>query len=80
MSRVAVRLARLEAAVPKPATRPVYDLSRLTPDQLERMAELRERIDAVGLSGLTDGEVDELAWMSEILLAPEPPEPPGHVP
>lgn len=73
MTGVAVRLARLEAAVPRPVPRPVYDLSRLTPDQLDRMADLRARVDAVGLTGLTDGEVDELAAMSEILLAPEPP-------
>jgi len=74
VTRVAVRLTKLEAAVPKPVTGPAYDLSRLTADQLERMAELRERIDAVGLAGLTDREVDELAGMSEILLASEPPE------
>jgi len=74
VTKVSVRLTRLEAAVPKPVLRPAYDLARLTADQLERMAELRERIDAVGLAGLTDGEVDELAEMSEILLASEPPE------
>lgn len=74
MTRVAVRLARLEAAVPKPVPRPAYNLSRLTYDQLGRMAELRERADDVGLAGLTDGEVDELAEMSEILLAPESPD------
>ena len=74
MTRVGVRLTRLEATVPKPVTRPVYDLSRLTADQRERMAGLRERVDAVGLSGLTDGEVHELAGMSEILLVPDPPE------
>jgi len=73
MTRVAIRLAKVEAAVPKPVIRPAYDLSRLTADQLERMAELRERVDAVGLSGLTDGEVDELAAMSKILVASDPP-------
>ncbi len=75
MTKVAVRLARVEAMVPKPVPQPAYDLSRLTADQLERMAQLRERVDVVGLSGLTDGEVEELAAISEILLAPEPPEP-----
>ena len=74
MTRVGVRLTRLEAAVPKPLTGPAYELSRLTADQLEWMAELRERIDAVGLAGLTDVEVDELAGMSEILLASGSPE------
>ena len=74
MTRVAARLTKLEAAVPTPVLPPAYDLSRLTPDQLERMAELRERVDAVGLSGLTDEEVEEGAAMSEILLAPDPPE------
>ena len=68
------RLARLEAAVPKPVPPIAYDLSRLTANQRERMAGLWERIDAVGLSGLTDEEVEEGAAMSEILLAPGPPE------
>ncbi len=74
MTRVAARLAKLEAAVPEPVTGPAYDLSQLTAEQLERMAELRERIDVVGLSGLSDGEMEELAEMSEILLASELPE------
>jgi hypothetical protein len=73
VTRVAVRLARLEAAVPRPVCPPAYDLSRLSADQLERMAALRERVDAVGLPGLTDEEVDELAAMSEILLAADAP-------
>jgi len=71
---VAVRVGKLEAAVPPPVPRPAYDLSRLTAAQLERMGELRGRADRVGLSGLTDEEVDELAAMSEVLLAPEPVE------
>lgn len=74
MTKLAPRLAKLEAAVPMPVPAPVYDLSRLTPGQLRRMGELRGRIDAVGLPGLTDGEVDELAEMSEILMAPAPVE------
>ena len=74
MTRAAVRLTKLEAAVPKPVTGPAYDLSRLTAHQLERMAELHERIDVVGLPGLINQEVDELAAMSEILLTPDPPE------
>lgn len=75
MSRVAARLARVAAAVPPP--RPPaqdYDLSRLTPDQLARMGVLRGRIDAVGLSGITDDELEELATISEILTAPDPSE------
>ena len=69
-----MRLSRGAAAVtpPRPPARE-YDLSRLTPDQLHRMAVLRGRIDAVGLPELIDGEVDELAAMSELLLTPEPP-------
>lgn len=74
MTRVAARLTRLEAAVPSPVPAPPYDLSRLTPAQLERMAELRHRVDVVGLSGLTDSEVEELAAMSEVLVAPDPPD------
>ena len=72
VTRVALRLARLEAVVPKPAPPVAYDLSRLTADQGERMAELRERVDAVGLAGLTDAEVEEGAAISEILLAADP--------
>ena len=70
MTRVAVRLAKLEAAVPKPVPPIEYDLSRLTSDQLSRMAELRGRVDEMGLAGLSDGEVEELAEMAEILQAP----------
>ena len=73
MTRVAVRLARLEAEVPRPVPSIEYDLSRLTAEQRERMAELRGRVDAVGLAGLTDAEVEEGAAISEILLTPEPP-------
>ena len=73
MTRVAARLAKLEAAIPPPPPpAPAYDLSRLAPAQLARMAVLRGRVDAVGLSGITDGELDELAVMSGVLLAPEP--------
>ena len=73
MTRGAARLARLEAAVPRPVPQREYDLSRLTADQLERMAQLRERVDAVGLDGLSEDEFWELTELSEILLAPEPP-------
>lgn len=69
------RLSRLEAAMPTPEARGPYDVSRLTPDQLERMAQLRRRVDVVGMGGLTDEEVDEGAVISEILLAPDEPTP-----
>ncbi len=55
------RLDRLRAALPEPpSSAPPLDLSRLTRDQLQRMAELQERWLAVGLSGLTEGELDEV--------------------
>jgi len=43
---------------------------------LRSTPELRERIEAVSLSGLTDEEVDELTEIAEILVAAEPPEHP----
>jgi len=39
------------------------------------MAGWRERVYGVDRSRLTDGEMDELAAMSEILRAPDPLEP-----
>lgn len=67
MRRVAVRLTRLEAAVPKPAPQIEYDLSRLTPEQMERMAVIRARVDVVGLEGLTDAEVEGAAAIAELM-------------
>jgi predicted MarR family transcription regulator len=61
------RLDRVNAAVPKPVAEPVYDLSRLSAEQLERMAEIRARVDAVGLEGLTDAEVEEVAAIAELM-------------
>lgn len=75
MSTPRNRLDRLEAAIP-PSREPYpYDLDRLTIAQKERMAEIQERADEVGLTGLTDAEVDEAAMVAEILLAPEWPVP-----
>ncbi len=77
MTRVAVRLAKLEAAVPPRRDEPDYhlDLSRLTPAQKERMAEIQPRYLALGFAGLTDEEIDDLAEVAELLQAPESPEP-----
>ncbi len=72
MTKVAVRLARLEVAVLRPVSAPEYDLSRLTAAHKERMAEIQPRYLALGLAGLTDAEVDALAEVAEILQAPEP--------
>ena len=75
MSNPHDRLRRLEAAIP-PSREPYpYDVSRLTPAQMERCAELRERVDAVGMDGLTDAEVEEGAAIEEILVAREWPVP-----
>ena len=69
------RLRRLEAVIPPTRSGHPYDLGRLTVAQKERMAELRERVDAVGMDGLTDAEVEEGAAIEEILVAKEWPVP-----
>lgn len=73
MTRVALRLAKLEAAVPTRQDEPEreLDLSWLTPAQKERMAEIQPRYLAVRLAGLTDEEINDLAEVAEILKAPE---------
>ena len=75
MSNSNDRLRRLEAAIPPSQARHPYDLSRLTVAQKERMAELRERVDAVGMDALTDQEIEEGAAIEEILVAPVWPAP-----
>ena len=69
------RLRRLESALPKPAARHPYDLTRLTAAQLRRCDELDARTAIVGMDGLTDQEVEDGAAIAEILLAPEWPVP-----
>jgi len=75
MSSTTTRLARLEAVIPPIREPDPYDISRLTAAQMERCARLRERVDAVGMEGLTDAEVEEGAAVTEILLAPQWPVP-----
>lgn len=72
MRTVAVRLTRLEAGLPKPSPRIEYDLSRLTPEQMERMRDITARVDEVGLAGLTDEELDEAAAIAELMVPIEP--------
>lgn len=62
------RLRTIQAALPPPPPQPrVHDLTRLTPDQRMRLAELSERYQAVGLTGLTDIELEEIAHLVGIL-------------
>lgn len=75
MKRLGVRLDRVRAALPPPPPPgPPIDPSRLTGEQIVRMAALQERWKAVGMEGLTDGELDEVIALQEILTAPEPGE------
>ncbi len=75
MKRLGMRVGRIKAASPDPPSpMPPLDLSRLTTAQVVRMAELQERWLAVGLSGVTDGELDEVIGVREILAAPGPGE------
>ena len=66
------RLDAAGAALAPPAPRAGVDPRRLTPARRERMAELRERVDAVGMGNLTDDEVAEGAALTEILLGRAP--------
>ncbi len=71
MRRLGVRVGRVAALrPPPPAPPPEIDASVLTPAQLERAGELQERFLAVGLSGLTDGELDEIIALQTLLSAP----------
>ncbi len=69
MRRLGVRVGRVATLRPPPPPPPV-DPSRLTPAQLERAGELQERFLAVGLSGLTDDELDEVIALRALLTAP----------
>ena len=46
---------------------PRVDLSRLTNEQFERLDQLRERIPAVGLEGLTSDEQMEVTGLRELI-------------
>ncbi len=75
MKRLGTRVDRVRAAMPEPPPpAPPIDPSRLTTAQLIRLAELQERWQAVGLSGLTDAELDEVIAVQEILTPPGPGE------
>ena len=67
MRQMSSRLDRLQAAIPPPRPVRLHDLTRLTPDQRRRLAELSERYQAVGLEGLTDTELEEIAHLVGIL-------------
>jgi hypothetical protein len=66
MTRITIRLDRLEQRLPASPLR-TYDLSRLTDEQLDRLLELRERIELVGAEGLTPEELEELAELAAVL-------------
>ncbi len=69
MKRLGVRIDRIRVALPEPPPPlPPLDPSRLGKAQLVRMAELQARWQAVGMEGLTDGELDEVIAMREILM------------
>jgi hypothetical protein len=56
------RLTRLRQSLPPPPPPPrAFDFGRFSPDQQARWEQLSERFAAVGLSGLTDAEVMEIA-------------------
>lgn len=57
---------------PTPAGRTAIDLHCLTPLQMERAAELRERFEQVGYDGLTDEERADAEHLEAILLASDP--------
>lgn len=75
MTKVATRVGKLEAAVPprRQELAPELDLSRLTVAQKERMAEIQPRYLELGLEGLTDDELEDLAEIATILKAADPP-------
>ena len=72
MKRLGVRVERVKEALPKPPPPvPPIDPSRLSTEQIVRMAELQERWLAVELSGLTDAELDEVIAVQKLLAAPD---------
>lgn len=71
MRRLGTRVGRVAALVPPPPPPPPFDASRLTPAQKQRAAQLQGRWLAVGVSGLTYDELEEIIALREILVAPE---------
>jgi hypothetical protein len=68
------RLTRLQVALPPPPPPPrIPDLSRFSPEQRTRYLHLRERYQAVGLSGLSDVELEEIAGLVGILAREDGP-------
>ena len=66
MSNHTGRLTRLEL-LPTPPER-VVDWSRLTPEEYGRYRAIDQRTDAVGLDGLTDAELEDIAALAETVL------------
>ena len=67
MTQVRYRLDRLEASRPRPVPRPVPDLSCLTEGQCSRLDQLNERFMDVGMAGLADAEIEEVAALLHII-------------
>ncbi len=69
MRRLGVRVGRVAALIP-PMPPSGIDSSRLTSAQQARVVALHERTCAVGVSGLTDAELDEAIDLWALLGAP----------
>jgi hypothetical protein len=67
MPHLRTRLRRLEDRRPPKIPPAELDLSRLSAAHLERAAELRERIDQVGIDGLTPDELMACAEIRDLL-------------
>ncbi len=71
MRRLGVRVDRVAALrPPPPPPAPAIDPSSLTPAQKQRAAEIPARLLAVGLSGLTDEDLDDALALQKLLMAP----------
>jgi len=66
---------RPESTGEAPRTPIPRDLNRLTPKQKGRWAEVQERLDRVGMEGLSDVEVFDGADIARVLFAPVWPMP-----
>ena len=67
MTQVRHRLDRLESTCPRPDPRPVHDLRRLNDGQRSRLEQLNDRFMTVGMTGLADAEIEEVAELLHIL-------------